>query len=83
MSARAVIFVKRYLSFGFGTQPDRAAAEFVAFTCKAGQQMPMDVRLRVAETFVVHFPRLHDRRDRFRDRRISSDNARAASAGIR
>src|ERR1700684_1219196 len=56
----AVIFVKRYLSFGLGTQPDWYAPHFVRFVFIAWQQMPMHVRFRIAQALVVHLTWLDD-----------------------
>src|SRR5271155_3867868 len=61
----AVIFVKRYLSFGLGAQPDWSAPHFLCFRFLAREQMPVDVWLRIAEAFVVHLPRLNDGGDGF------------------
>src|ERR1700691_3810519 len=61
----AVIFVKRYLSFGLGAEPDWSAPQFVGFVFIAWQQMPMHVRFRIAQAFVVHLPWLDDGGDRF------------------
>src|SRR5208283_6076529 len=56
----AVIFLERYLSFGFGAQPDWPAPHFLCFRILAREQMPVDVRLGISEAFVVHLPRLDD-----------------------
>src|ERR1700678_805202 len=61
----AVIFVKRYLSFGLGTQPDWSASHLVSFVPR--EQMPMHVRLPIAQALVVHLPWLDDGGDRFGD----------------
>src|SRR5277367_1911081 len=56
----AVVCLKLHLSFGLGAQPNRSTPHFVRFRILAREQVPVNVRLRIAEAFVVHLPRLDD-----------------------